>query len=176
MANTKTGEGMDEVIPFLRLVNQVGFDEAWEDHAMSLGFLDHMRVVCDHRIPGMVTYPLDEVLLATLVGVVCGADNWEGVEEGAAGALDWLRDFTAVCLRRPDGPDFAQGVPFAGHAGVAARLCGLARLAARRGARSDRRGRQDAARIEDVAGREGRAASGFRLRHRGRTGARPTSG
>jgi predicted transposase YbfD/YdcC len=33
------------------------------------------------------------VLLATLVGVVCGADDWEGVEEVATGALDWLRSF-----------------------------------------------------------------------------------
>ena len=41
----------------------------------------------------MVTYPLDEVLLATLVGVVCGADDWEGVEEVATGALDWLGGF-----------------------------------------------------------------------------------
>ena len=70
---------------------------------MSLGFLDHMRVVPDHRIPGMVTYPLDEVLLATLVGVVCGADDWEGVEEVATGALDWLRGFLP----------FADGVPTA---------------------------------------------------------------
>ena len=60
---------------------------------MSLGFLDHMRVVPDHRIRGMVTYPLDEVLLATLVGVVCGADDWEGVEEVATGALEWLCGF-----------------------------------------------------------------------------------
>src|SRR5208282_486818 len=48
-------------------------------------------------------YPLDEVLLATLVGVVCGADDWEGVEEVAAGALDWLRDFLP----------FAYGIPTA---------------------------------------------------------------
>src|SRR5271157_1444189 len=68
---------------------------------MSLGFLDHMRVVPDHRIPGMVTYPLDEVLLATLVGVVCGADDWEGVEDVATGALDWLRGFLP----------FANGIP-----------------------------------------------------------------
>src|ERR1700685_3275241 len=60
---------------------------------MSLGFLDHMRVVPDHRIRGMVIYPLDELLFATLVGVVCGADDWEGVEEVATGALDWLRGF-----------------------------------------------------------------------------------
>ena len=70
---------------------------------MSLGFLDHMRVVPDHRIPGMVTYPLDEVLLATLVGVVCGADDWDGVEEVATGALDWLRSFLP----------FANGIPTA---------------------------------------------------------------
>jgi predicted transposase YbfD/YdcC len=70
---------------------------------MSLGFLDHMRVVADHRVPGMVTYPLDEVLLSTLVGVVCGGDDWEGVEEVATGALDWLRGFLP----------FANGIPTA---------------------------------------------------------------
>jgi predicted transposase YbfD/YdcC len=51
----------------------------------------------------MVTYPLDEVLLATLVGVVCGGDDWEGVEEIATGALDWLCGFLP----------FANGVPTA---------------------------------------------------------------
>jgi predicted transposase YbfD/YdcC len=70
---------------------------------MGLGFLDHMRAVPDHRIPGMVTYPLDEILLATLVGVVCGADDWEGIEEVAKGALDWLRRFLP----------FANGIPTA---------------------------------------------------------------
>ena len=41
----------------------------------------------------MVTYPLDEVLQATLAGVVCGADDWEGVEEVATRELDWLGRF-----------------------------------------------------------------------------------
>ena len=65
---------------------------------------DNMQVVSDHRIPGMVTYPLDEVLLVTLVGVVCGAaDDWDGVEEVAMGALDWLRGFLP----------FSNGIPTA---------------------------------------------------------------
>jgi predicted transposase YbfD/YdcC len=51
----------------------------------------------------MVTYPLDEILLATLVGVVCGADDWEGIEEIAKGTLDWLRGFLP----------FANGIPTA---------------------------------------------------------------
>lgn len=70
---------------------------------MGLGFLDHMRIVPDHRVVGMVTYPLDEILLATLVGVVCGADDWDGVEEIAEGAVGWLRRFLP----------FAEGVPTA---------------------------------------------------------------
>jgi predicted transposase YbfD/YdcC len=60
---------------------------------MVTDFLAHMRIVPDHRIPGMVTYPLDEIFLTTLVGVICGADDWDGVEEIAAGALDWLRGY-----------------------------------------------------------------------------------
>jgi hypothetical protein len=55
---------------------------------MVLGFLNQMRNVPDHRAPGMTTYPLDEVLLSTLVAVVCGADDREGVEGVAEGALD----------------------------------------------------------------------------------------
>ena len=132
---------------------------------MSLGFLDPMRVVPDHRIPGMVTYSLHEVLLATLVGVVCGADDWEGVEEIAAGALDWLRGFLP----------FSSGIPTAQalrkvfrllDTQALQRLCRLGGFAARRGARGDRRGRQDAARLQDIARRQGRAACGFCLHHR----------
>ena len=116
---------------------------------------DNMQVVSDHRIPGMVTYPLDEVLLVTLVGVVCGAaDDWDGVEEVAMGALDWLRGFlpfsTAFRRRRPCARCSASWTR---------RLCSAAsppgppRCTPRRG--SDRRGRQDVARVEDVARREG---------------------
>lgn len=60
---------------------------------MTKGLLDHMRIVPDHRVPGMATYPLDEILLTTLVGVICGGDDREGIEEVAKGALDWLRQF-----------------------------------------------------------------------------------
>ena len=73
---------------------------------MGLGFLDHMRVVPDHRIPGMVTYPLDEILLAALVGVVCGADDWDGIEEIATGALDWLRGFLPYTSGVPTAQTF----------------------------------------------------------------------
>jgi len=70
---------------------------------MVLGFLDQMRRVPDPRIAGMTTYPLDEVFLAVLVGVICGADDWEGVETVAESSLDWLRGFLP----------FDEGVPTA---------------------------------------------------------------
>jgi hypothetical protein len=94
---------------------------------MTLGFLEHMRVVPDHRIPGMVTYPLDEILLATLTGVVCGADDWEGVEEIATGGLDWLRGFLPFANGIPTA-DFAQGVSPSRRAGRLREASPLGRL------------------------------------------------
>lgn len=70
---------------------------------MSHGFLAEMKIVPDHRVAGMVTYPLDEILLATLVGVICGADDWEAVEDFASEGLDWLQRFLP----------YAHGVPSA---------------------------------------------------------------
>jgi predicted transposase YbfD/YdcC len=70
---------------------------------MVRGFLDCMRKVPDHRIPGMITYPFEEVLLAALVGVICGGDDWEGIAEIAEASLDWLRGFLA----------YEEGVPTA---------------------------------------------------------------
>ena len=58
---------------------------------MTIGFLNEMRTVPDHRVAGMVTFPLDEILLATLVSVVCGADDWERIEDYASESFDGLR-------------------------------------------------------------------------------------
>ena len=132
---------------------------------MGLGFLDHMQVVPDHRISGMVTYPLDEILLATLAGVVCGADDWEGVEEIATGGCGLAAWFPAVCRRR-SARCFVLDLQALqrGFAAWAASTRGAAREVITGG-------RQDVARFEDVVGQDGRAASGFGLRHRGRAGA-----
>ena len=79
-----------------------------------------------------------------------------GVEEVATGALEWLGGFCHT-----------NGIPTArlcagvaaGHAGVAARLCGRA-ASLRAEARDVIAATADAARLEDVAGREWGAASG----------------
>jgi len=58
-----------------------------------VSFLEAISSIPDYRIVGMVTYPLDEVLLAALVGVLCGADDWEEIEFMSREYLDWLRRF-----------------------------------------------------------------------------------
>jgi len=60
---------------------------------MPTAFLDHIGDVSDHRVPGMVTYPLDEILLSTLVGVLCGGDDWETIELLSQEYLPWLKQF-----------------------------------------------------------------------------------
>lgn len=60
---------------------------------MALSFLEHFRSVPDHRVPGLVTYPLDELLLSTLSGLLCGAEDWEDVVTLAKAHLAWLRTY-----------------------------------------------------------------------------------
>ena len=60
---------------------------------MSTSFLTCIRDVPDHRIAGMVTYPLDEILLAALVGVLCGAEDFDDVESIGSELIVWLRRF-----------------------------------------------------------------------------------
>jgi hypothetical protein len=49
----------------------------------------------------MITYPLNEVLLVTLVGVLCGADDWDVIELLGREYLPWLKQFLS----------FKQGIP-----------------------------------------------------------------
>jgi len=60
---------------------------------MSLSFLEHFNAVEDGRVPGMVTYPLDELLLSTLTGLLSGAEDWEDVVTLAEAHLDWLQGY-----------------------------------------------------------------------------------
>lgn len=60
---------------------------------MSLNFLDHIRDIEDPRVPGMVLYPLDEMLLTVLVGLLCRAEDCDEIEDVCSEMLDWLRRF-----------------------------------------------------------------------------------
>ncbi|MFZ3327780.1 MAG: hypothetical protein WA231_18685 [Methylocella sp.] len=53
----------------------MGFKETQGDWFSGAYDLEHMKEVPDHRVAGMVTYPLKEIPLATLVGVLYGADD-----------------------------------------------------------------------------------------------------
>lgn len=60
---------------------------------MSMNFLDHIKVVEDHRVPGMTTYALDEVLLTVLVGLLCRGEDFDEIEIICEEHLSWLRRF-----------------------------------------------------------------------------------
>mgnify|MGYP002632935631 CR=1 FL=1 len=58
-------------------------------------------MVVDPRREHGRDYPLVEVLFVAVVGVLCGADGWVGVELVCSGMVPWLRRFSA----------FEHGVP-----------------------------------------------------------------
>jgi predicted transposase YbfD/YdcC len=64
-------------------------------------FLNYFKELPDHRQPGKVIYPLDEVLLLCLLAVLAGADGFTDIARFGVKKLDLLRRF------RP----FADGTP-----------------------------------------------------------------
>jgi len=60
---------------------------------MRVNFLDHIGAIEDPRVPGMVLYPLDEVLLTVLVGLLCRAEDFDEIEDVCTELLDWLKLF-----------------------------------------------------------------------------------
>ncbi|GAB5390035.1 MAG: ISAs1-like element ISSod22 family transposase [Alphaproteobacteria bacterium] len=58
-----------------------------------IAFLDHVQAVEEHRVPGMITYPLDEVLLTVLVGLLCRGEDFDEFEFICASEIAWMRKF-----------------------------------------------------------------------------------
>ena len=58
-----------------------------------LGWLEFFEEVPEPRQKAKVLYPLPELLLCSLVGVLCGAEGWVEVEEYGEAKLDFLRRF-----------------------------------------------------------------------------------
>jgi DDE family transposase len=44
-------------------------------NSSELSFLKYYQYLDDPRIPGMISYPLDEILVLTLCAVICGAND-----------------------------------------------------------------------------------------------------
>lgn len=56
-------------------------------------FLEEFSVIEDPRVEGLVTYPLNEILLVTLCGVLSGNQDWEEIECWGEHSLKWLKQF-----------------------------------------------------------------------------------
>lgn len=54
---------------------------------------EHFAAVTDERQQYKVRYPLLDILLITLVGVICGADGWEAIEEVGKNKLKLLKKY-----------------------------------------------------------------------------------
>ena len=90
-----------------------------EAAAMSMRFLDHIKAVEDHRIAGMTTYPLDDVLLAVLVGLLCQMEDFDEMVMFGEEQLAWLRRF--LPFRNGVAPAQSEVAPDFGTSGLVGR-------------------------------------------------------
>ncbi len=64
-------------------------------HDKIVAWLEHFEPLEDPRQSGKVWYPLDEVLLVSLLAVLAGAECWVEIAEFGRAKLDFLRRFRA---------------------------------------------------------------------------------
>lgn len=88
---------------------------------MGMTFLDWCGGLEDYRVLGMVTYPLEEIVFAAFIGVMCGGDDWEDIALIAAEKIDFLKRFLPYeggvaseqmmrrCFRALDSRGFQEG-------------------------------------------------------------------
>jgi predicted transposase YbfD/YdcC len=60
---------------------------------MSHVLLAQLQALEEPRIPGMISYPLDEILLVVLVGLLCKMDDIEDIETFGQEQRVWLQQF-----------------------------------------------------------------------------------
>ncbi|MGB9153891.1 MAG: transposase family protein, partial [Alphaproteobacteria bacterium] len=58
-----------------------------------MSFLEWCNGLVDYRILGMITYPLEEIVFAAFIGVMCGGDDWEDIALIAEEKVEFLKRF-----------------------------------------------------------------------------------
>lgn len=119
---------------------------------------------------------MDEILLATLVGVLCGADDWDVVEFLAREYLPWLKRFLPFKCGIPQAQTFRKVFrlikPDILESRFASWIASLQEFVRGVTAVDGKR----LARLQDGARRERRPSPSFGLRLRGRSSDRATRG
>jgi hypothetical protein len=65
---------------------------------------DYFETLDDPQVMGRTLYPLMEILLLTLGGVLFGAEDWVSIVEWGEMKLDWLRRFLPYERGNPPRP------------------------------------------------------------------------
>jgi len=75
---------------------------------MSINLLEHIQDVEDFRVPGMVKYPLNEILLTAFTAVLCGSEDFEEIELFGNEQIEWLCEILAFESGIPQAQTFRQ--------------------------------------------------------------------
>ena len=81
-------------------------------------FLTHFQAVGDPRQEGKVFYPLEEILLLVLCGVISGADGWTSIALYGQKKLELLRRFLPFESGTPSHDQLGIFVISAGYGGI----------------------------------------------------------
>ena len=70
------------------------------------GFLGYFEGLEDPRIDRKKFYPVNEILLTTLLSIICGADSWNDIELFGKAKIDYLRRYLPYANGAPSDDTF----------------------------------------------------------------------
>lgn len=72
-----------------------------KDNKPETSFMDTFEKIEDHRATRNQLYSVFEILLVTFLGVICGAEGWQDIENYGKAKIDYLRRYA----------EFRNGIP-----------------------------------------------------------------
>lgn len=68
--------------------------------------IEHVRIIPDYRVTGRCHHLLVDIIVIAIISILCGADDWNSIEDFGQGKEKWFRKFLALPCGIPSHDTF----------------------------------------------------------------------
>lgn len=76
------------------------------DPTESKSLLEHVTIIPDHRVTGRCNHLLVDIIVVAIIGILCGADDWNSIEGFGKAQEKWFRKFLQLPCGIPSHDTF----------------------------------------------------------------------
>ena len=72
----------------------------------SKSLIEHVRIIPDHRVTGRCDHPLVDIIVIAIISILCGADDWNSIQNFGKAKEAWFRKFLQLPCGIPSHDTF----------------------------------------------------------------------